>query len=78
MGTTRFSNDEVNNLLGPKRAPTVWTPKRVGGGPTIHQQVLAPQVGKQLHGGELHHGLSDFFFERTRGVFACRQWRLPF
>ena len=37
------------------------TPKRSGGGTTIHQQVLHPQVGKQLHGGNLHHGKSDNF-----------------
>ena len=37
------------------------TPKRSGGGTTIHQQVLHPQVGKQLHGGNLLHGKSDNF-----------------
>ena len=70
----KFDNDEVNHLLGPKRVPSVSTPKRVGGRTTIHQQVLHPQVGKQLHGGNLHHGMSDIFCW-TRGVFAYRQWR---
>ena len=36
----KFDNDDDNNLLGQKRVPSVSTPKRVGGGTTIHQQVL--------------------------------------
>ena len=64
----KFDSVEVNKSLGTKRVPSVSTPKRVGGGTTIHQQVLHPQVGKQLHGGNLH---------RTLGVFAYRQWRFP-
>ena len=64
----KFDNDEVNNLLGPNRVLSVSTTKRVGGGTTIHQQALHPQVGKQLHGGNLHHGMSDKFFKRTQGV----------
>ena len=73
----KFDNDEVTNLLGPKRVPSVSTPKRVGGGTTIHQPVLHPQVGKQLHGGNFRHGMSDIFFERCEGVFACTQRRFP-
>ena len=57
----KFDNDEVNNLLRPKRVPSVSTPKRVGGGTTIHQKFLPPQDGKQLHGGNLYHGMIDIF-----------------
>ena len=60
----KFDKDEVNNLLGPKRVLCVSTQKRIGGGTTIHQQVLQPQVGEQLHGGNLHYGISDIFLER--------------
>ena len=80
---TKFDNDEVNNLLGPKKVPSVSTPQRVGGGTTTHQQALHPQGGKQLHGGILHHGMSDLFYNRTQGVhktpsprgmsFSCRK-----
>ena len=55
----KFDDDEVNNLLGPKSSPACRPQKRVGDGTTIHQQALHPQVGKQLHGGNLHHGMSD-------------------
>ena len=57
----KFDSDEVNNLAGPKRVPSVSTPKRVGGGTTIHQQVLHPRVG-ELRGGNLHRGMSDNSF----------------
>ena len=63
------SSSTTNNLLVPKRGPSVSTPKRVGGGTTIHQQVLHPQAGKQLHGGNLHHGMSDIFFNGLK-VFS--------
>ena len=53
----KFDNDEVNNLLAPKRVPSVSTPEQVGDGSTILQQALHSQVGKQLHGG-----LSDIVF----------------
>ena len=39
----KLDNDEVNNLQGQKRVPSVSTPKRVGGRTTIHQQVLHPE-----------------------------------
>ena len=41
----KFDNDEVIKL-------------RVGGGTTIHQQVLHPQVGMQILGGNFHHGMN--------------------
>ena len=53
------------------------TPKRVGDGTTIHQQVLHPQVGKQPHGGNLHHGMSDIGFLTDARCFAYRQCRFP-
>ena len=62
----RFDN-EINNLLEPKRFLIVSIQTRVGGGSTTHQQVLHPQVGKQLHGGNLHQGMSDTS-RRTQGV----------
>ena len=62
----KFDHDEVNKLLRPKRVPSVSTPKRVGDGTTIHQEALHPQVGKQLHGGNLHHGMSDFFLTDSK------------
>ena len=58
----KFGNDEVNILPGLKRVPSVSTPKRVGGGTA---------------GGNLHHGMSFFLFDRTQGVFTYRQWRFP-
>ena len=51
--------------------------ERVGSGTTIHQQVRPLQVGKQLHGGHLHHGVSDIFFKQIQTDFAFRQWRFP-
>ena len=68
----KFHIDEVNNLPGPKRIPSVSTPKRVRNGTTIHQQILHPQVDRQLHGGNIHHGTSDIF-QRTQGVFAYKR-----
>ena len=65
----KLDNDEVNNLMGQMRVPSVSTPKRFGGGTTIHQQALHPQVGKQLHGENLHDGVSDYLKKkRTQGV----------
>ena len=69
----KFDNDEVNNLLGPKRVPSGSTPKQVGGGTTIINKFF---IFKLAQNSNLRLGMSDMF-ERTRGVFANRQWRFP-
>ena len=58
----KFDNDEVIKLLGPKRVLSVSTHKRVGEDTTVRQHVLHSQVDKQLHDRNLHHGMSDNFF----------------
>ena len=69
----KFDNDEVNNLLGPKRVPSGSTPKQVGGGTTIINKFF---IFKLAQNSNLRLGMSDMF-ERTQGVFANRQWRFP-
>ena len=69
----KFDNDEVNNLLGPKRVPSGSTPKQVGGGTTSINKFF---IFKLAQNSNLRLGMSDML-ERTRGVFANRQWRFP-
>ena len=63
---TKSDNAERNHLIGTKKELTVSIQERVGSGTTIHQQVRPLQVGKQLHGGHLHHGVSDIFLNRFK------------
>ena len=54
------SKDQVRQLRSKQFTGTDEGSERVDPKTTLHHQVLHPQVGKQLHGGTLHHGISDF------------------
>ena len=75
----KFDNDEVNNSLGPKRVLSVSTRTRVGGGTTIHQQVLHPQVWqaaswwKSSSWNDRFFKTDSWFFAYTQGRFPCKR-----
>ena len=58
---TKFDNVQRNNSKDMKQAITVSIPAQVGNGTISPRTVRRHHVGKELHCGHLHHGMSDDF-----------------
>ena len=72
----KFDNDEVNILLGPKKVLSVSTPKRFGGGTTIHQQALHLQW--QAASWWKSSSLTERYFSTdSRKVFRLQAMAIP-